>query len=86
VSGECAVRDGMHISEDAFIVECIHPETLEPVAPGEEGELVFTSLCKEAMSIIRYRTRDIVSLNPEPCDCGWTTVRMSRVTGAATTC
>lgn len=81
VSGECAVRDGMHISEDAFIVECINPETLEPVAPGEEGELVFTSLCKEAMPIIRYRTRDIASLNPEPCECGRTTVRMSRVTG-----
>ncbi|VGO13241.1 Phenylacetate-coenzyme A ligase [Pontiella desulfatans] len=81
VSGECAVRDGMHISEDAFIVECIHPETLEPVGPGEEGELVFTSLCKEAMPIIRYRTRDIASLNPEPCACGRTTVRMSRVTG-----
>ncbi|MBN2702825.1 MAG: phenylacetate--CoA ligase [Pontiellaceae bacterium] len=81
VSGECAVRDGMHISEDAFIVECINPETLEPVAPGEEGELVFTSLCKEAMPIIRYRTRDIASLNPEPCACGRTTVRMSRVTG-----
>ncbi|WP_372805720.1 phenylacetate--CoA ligase family protein [Pontiella sp.] len=81
VSGECAVRDGMHISEDAFMVECINPETLEPVAPGEEGELVFTSLCKEAMPIIRYRTRDIASLNPEPCACGRTSVRMSRVTG-----
>lgn len=81
VSGECAVRDGMHIAEDGFIVECINPETLEPVAPGEEGELVFTSLCKEAMPIIRYRTRDIASLNPEPCACGRTSVRMSRVTG-----
>ncbi len=81
VSGECAVRDGMHISEDAFIVECINPDTLEPVEPGEEGELVFTSLCKEAMPIIRYRTRDIASLNPDPCTCGRTTVRMSRVTG-----
>jgi len=81
VSGECAARDGMHISEDAFIVECINPDTLEPVEPGEEGELVFSSLCKEAMPIIRYRTRDIASLNPEPCACGRTTVRMSRVTG-----
>jgi phenylacetate-CoA ligase len=81
VSGECAMRDGMHISEDAFIVECINPDTLEPVAPGEEGELVFTSLSKEAMPIIRYRTRDIASLNPEPCACGRTTIRMSRVTG-----
>jgi phenylacetate-CoA ligase len=81
VSGECALREGMHISEDAFLVECINPDTLEPVAPGEEGELVFTSLCKEAMPIIRYRTRDIASVNPEPCACGRTTVRMSRVTG-----
>ena len=81
VSGECAVRDGMHIAEDAFIVECINPDTLEPVAAGEEGELVFTSLSKEAMPIIRYRTRDIASLNPEPCACGRTSVRMSRVTG-----
>ncbi|MDZ8120393.1 phenylacetate--CoA ligase family protein [Pontiella agarivorans] len=81
VSGECAVRDGMHISEDAFIVECIDPDTLEPVAPGEEGELVFTSLCKEAMPIIRYRTRDIASLNPEPCACGRTSIRMSRIKG-----
>jgi phenylacetate-CoA ligase len=81
VSGECALRDGMHIAEDMFIVECINPETLEPVVPGEEGELVFTSLCKEAMPIIRYRTRDIASLNPEPCACGRTSVRMSRVTG-----
>ena len=81
VSGECAARDGMHIAEDAFIVECINPETLEPVEPGEEGELVFTSLCKEAMPIIRYRTRDIAAINPEPCACGRTSVRMSRVTG-----
>lgn len=81
VSGECAAKDGMHISEDYFITECIHPETLEPVAPGEEGELVFTTLCREAMPVIRYRTRDIASLNPGPCRCGRTTTRMSRVTG-----
>lgn len=81
VSGECIAKDGMHISEDFFLVECINPETLEPVAPGEQGELVFTTLCREAMPVIRYRTRDIASLNPEPCSCGRTTVRMSRVTG-----
>ena len=81
ISGECVQRDGMHISEDYFIVECIDPETLEPVAPGESGELVFTTLGREAMPMIRYRTRDIASLNPEPCACGRTTVRMSRVTG-----
>lgn len=81
VSGECIARNGMHISEDFFVVECINPQTLQPVAPGEEGELVFTTLCREGMPVIRYRTRDIASLNPEPCSCGRTTVRMSRVTG-----
>jgi len=81
VSGECVARSGMHIQEDHFIVECIDPETLEPVAPYEYGELVFTSLTKEAMPVIRYRTRDIASLDPCPCDCGRTTVRMSRVVG-----
>ncbi|QHI70580.1 phenylacetate--CoA ligase family protein [Tichowtungia aerotolerans] len=81
ISGECIAKNGMHISEDYFIVECINPQTLEPVAPGEQGELVFTTLCREAMPIIRYRTRDIASLNPEPCSCGRTTMRMSRVTG-----
>lgn len=81
VSGECAARSGMHIQEDHFIVECLNPETLEPVEPGERGELVFTTLTKEAMPLIRYRTRDIASLDDSPCDCGRTTVRMSRVVG-----
>ncbi len=81
VSGECPAREGMHIQEDHFIVECIDPETLEPVAPGEQGELVFTAVTKEAMPIIRYRTRDIASLDETPCLCGRTTVRMSRVVG-----
>jgi len=81
VSGECAARCGMHIQEDHFIVECVNPETLEPVADGEQGELVFTSLTKQAMPIIRYRTRDIASLDHSPCPCGRTTARMSRVVG-----
>ncbi len=81
VSGECIAKNGMHISEDFFIVECINPQTLEPVGPGEQGELVFTTLCREAMPVIRYRTRDIASIDPKPCACGRTTVRMSRVTG-----
>lgn len=81
VSGECAARDGMHIQEDHFIVECIHPETLEPVPDGEYGELVFTSLTKQAMPLLRYRTRDIAALNPAPCPCGRTGMRMGRVTG-----
>ncbi len=81
VSGECAARRGMHIQEDHFMVECLDPETLEPVAEGEKGELVFTALTKEAMPIIRYRTRDIAALDPSPCACGRTGVRMSRVVG-----
>ena len=81
VSGECAYRNGMHIAEDHFIVECVNPETLEPVAEGEPGELVFTTLNKEAFPLLRYRTRDISALHAEPCPCGRTSVRMSRVTG-----
>ncbi len=81
VSGECPARTGMHIQEDHFIVECIDPETLDPVADGERGELVFTSLTKQAFPIIRYRTRDIASLDRTPCPCGRTTTRMSRVVG-----
>ena len=82
VSGECAARTGMHIQEDHFLVECLNPETLEPVAEGEEGELVITALTKEACPIIRYRTRDLSRLFwSEPCACGRTTMRMSRVKG-----
>lgn len=81
VSGECAARRGMHIQEDHFIVECINPETLEPVAEGEEGELVITALTKEACPIIRYRTRDLARLFYDQCPCGRTTRRMSRVKG-----
>ena len=81
VSGECAARRGMHIQEDHFIVECIDPETLEPVADGETGELVITALSKEACPIIRYRTRDLTSLSSEPCPCGRTGKLMARVKG-----
>ncbi len=81
VSGECHLKAGMHIQEDHFLVECINPDTLEPVAPGEIGELVFTTLTKQAMPTIRYRTRDLASLDETACECGRTTVRMSRVIG-----
>jgi phenylacetate-CoA ligase len=81
VSGECAYRQGMHIQEDHFIVECVNPDTLEPVPDGERGELVFTTLTKQAFPLIRYRTRDISTLTHAPCPCGRTTARMSRVTG-----
>jgi phenylacetate-CoA ligase len=81
VSGECWARTGMHVNEDHFIVECIDPETLEPVPDGKLGELVFTSLTKEALPILRYRTRDLAVLDRGPCPCGRTGVRMSRVKG-----
>lgn len=81
VSGECIHHDGMHIQEDHFLVECLDSETLEPVPDGEYGELVFTALTKEAMPLLRYRTRDIAALDRCPCPCGRTSVRMSRVMG-----
>lgn len=81
VSGECEYQAGMHVWEDHFIPEIIDPETLEPVPEGEDGELVFTTITKEGMPIIRYRTRDICSLNYEPCKCGRTHVRMRKPHG-----
>ncbi|MFB5195357.1 phenylacetate--CoA ligase family protein [Neobacillus sp. KR4-4] len=82
VAMEChESQDGLHIAEDHFIVEVINPDTLEPVTDGEEGELVFTSLTKEAFPVIRYRTGDIASITREKCKCGRTTTRMSRVKG-----
>ncbi len=81
VSGDCKYKSGMHIQEDHFLVECVNSDTLESVDDGENGELIFTSLTKEAMPIIRYRTRDISSLNHSMCECGRTGVRMSRVLG-----
>lgn len=81
VGGECECQNGTHLWEDMFYPEIINPDTLEPVAPGEFGELVFTSLCKEAMPILRYRTRDLTRLIYEPCKCGRTAVRMDRILG-----
>ena len=81
VSGECPARNGMHIQEDHFLVECLDPETLEPVPEGEPGELVITTLTREAMPMIRYRTRDVARLYRDSCPCGRTSMRMSRVTG-----
>jgi phenylacetate-CoA ligase len=81
VAGECLERNGLHINEDHFLVEVIDPETLEPVAPGEVGELVITTLTKEAFPVIRFRTRDLTRLMPEPCSCGRTLMRMNRVMG-----
>ncbi len=81
VAGECMERNGLHIAEDHFLVELINPATLEPAAPGEAGELVITTLAKEAFPVIRYRTRDLTRLLPEPCACGRTMRRMARVFG-----
>jgi phenylacetate-CoA ligase len=82
VAMECSdVQEGMHIFEDHFLVETINPKTGEVLPPGEQGELVFTTLTKEAFPLIRYRTRDISRLYPEPCRCGRTSYRMDRVMG-----
>jgi phenylacetate-CoA ligase len=81
VAGECLERNGLHINEDHFLVEIINPDTLEPVRPGEVGELVITTLTKEALPMIRYRTRDLTRLFTEPCPCGRTFHRMSKVLG-----
>ncbi len=81
VSGECLEGAGLHISEDHFLVEVIDPETEEPLPYGEKGELVFTTLTKEAFPVLRYRTRDLAILNPEKCACGRTSARMCKVMG-----
>jgi len=77
----CTAQNGLHIWEDHFIAEVIDPETKEPLPYGETGELVLTTLNKEAQPILRYRTRDLTSLNPIPCRCGRTHIRMSKIMG-----
>ncbi len=81
VASECQEKNGLHIFEDHFIPEIINPDTGETLPYGEKGELVFTTLTKEGIPIIRYRTRDISYLIPEPCTCGRTHIRMHRVMG-----
>ena len=81
VSGECEYLNGMHINEDFFIPEIIDPETGEVLPAGEKGELVITCIKKEALPLIRYRTRDITRLMYEPCQCGRTTCRMENLQG-----
>ena len=81
ISGECLERNGLHFNEDHFLIEVVDPETLQPVAEGEEGELVITSLTKEAFPMIRYRTRDRIRILKGGCPCGRTGRRMSRVLG-----
>jgi len=81
VSGECEFRCGMHINEDHFIAEIIDPDTLEPVPFGEKGELVLTTLTKEALPLLRYRTKDITRFIPGQCECGRTFLRMDETSG-----
>jgi phenylacetate-CoA ligase len=81
VAGECQQCNGLHINEDHFILEILDPATLEPVPEGEIGELVITTLTKEAFPMIRYRTRDLTRFLTEPCPCGRTLKRMERVMG-----
>lgn len=81
VSYECEQKDGSHIVDDHFYPEIISPDTLEQLPYGEQGELVFTTLTKEGLPLLRYRTKDLSSLTAEPCACGRTNVRMSRIMG-----
>lgn len=79
VSGECELRDGLHIAEDHFLCEIIDPETGQSLPEGEEGELVITTLTKEAFPLLRYRTRDLTRIVTTPCPCGRTSARMEKV-------
>ncbi len=81
VSYECSEQNGSHICEDHFYPEIIHPDTLEPLPYGQVGELVFTTLTKEGMPLLRYRTKDLCSLMDDTCPCGRTSVRMGRIMG-----
>ncbi|MCX6364852.1 MAG: phenylacetate--CoA ligase [Actinobacteria bacterium] len=81
VSGECDCRDGMHIAEDHFVVECLDPASGAPVADGDVGELVFSSVTRECSPVLRYRTRDLTTLTHAPCACGRTLVRMGKIVG-----
>ncbi len=81
VGGECECQNGTHIWEDLFYPEIIDPVTLKPAEPGQKGELVFTTLDKWGMPMLRYRTRDLTTLNYDKCDCGRTCVRMGKILG-----
>ncbi|MGE5495495.1 MAG: phenylacetate--CoA ligase family protein [Burkholderiales bacterium] len=81
VAADCECKQGLHIAEDFFLPEIIDPDTLEPLPYGEKGELVITTIDKDGIPLIRYRTRDITALHPEKCGCGRTMVRMEKVMG-----
>ena len=81
ISGDCEYRLGMHINEDHFICEVINSETEEVLPRGEQGELVVTTITKEGIPMLRYRTKDITSIDYEPCKCGRTFARMAKIKG-----
>ncbi len=83
VAFECSEKEGMHLWEDNFLLEIIDPETGEGLPDGEEGEMVLTTLCREGMPILRYRTRDMTRVMPGECKCGRTHRRISRIVGRA---
>ncbi|MEF9940921.1 MAG: phenylacetate--CoA ligase [Lachnospiraceae bacterium] len=81
VAGDCIYHQGLHVFEDHFLPEVINPETLNPCKDGEVGELVFTTLTKEALPLFRYRTKDLTSIDYRPCECGRTHARISKFVG-----
>ncbi|MGB4661461.1 MAG: phenylacetate--CoA ligase, partial [Mobilitalea sp.] len=81
VAADCEYHKGLHVYEDHFVPEIINPETLEPCKEGEVGELVFTTLTKEALPLFRYRTKDLTSISYDKCECGRTLARISRFKG-----
>jgi len=81
VACDCEYHKGLHVYEDHFLPEIIDPETLKPVAEGETGELVFTTITKEGIPLIRYRTKDLTSISYDKCECGRTLARISRFKG-----
>ncbi|NCC83674.1 MAG: phenylacetate--CoA ligase family protein, partial [Clostridia bacterium] len=83
VGFECPAKNGIHLWEDTYLIEIIDPKTLEVLPPGEVGELVITSIHREAMPILRYRTGDLTRIIPEPCPCGRTHIRVDRLKGRA---
>lgn len=81
VAFDCEAQDGMHINEDHFFAEIVDPGTFEPLPLGEKGELIFTSLQRRAMPMLRYRTKDITRFRREPCTCGRTLLKMDKLSG-----
>ncbi|HCF50002.1 MAG TPA: phenylacetate--CoA ligase, partial [Syntrophomonas sp.] len=81
VASECAGKNGLHLAEDHFLAEIIDPDSGEVLPYGSHGELVITSLTKQALPLVRYRTRDLTRINREPCECGRTHARIQKILG-----